>query len=65
MRCAACDCKLSDFESTRKSNTTGEYFDLCNKCFFESEVADATERADLDGTQKPDTNKGYDAGGDL
>lgn len=33
MRCQSCDKGLSDFESTRKSAVTGEYFDLCNHCF--------------------------------
>ena len=38
MRCFACDCELSDSESTRKSIVTDEYLDLCNVCF--SEVQD-------------------------
>jgi hypothetical protein len=33
MRCKACDCKLSDLESSRKSVTTGTYIDLCNHCY--------------------------------
>lgn len=33
MRCKACDAKLSDFEATRKSLTTGEFLDLCSTCF--------------------------------
>ena len=33
MRCVACDVELTDFESTRKSVTTGEYVDLCNACY--------------------------------
>ncbi len=33
MRCIACDKQLSDFEATRKSNTTGEFLDLCNTCY--------------------------------
>ena len=33
MRCTCCDRLLNDFESTRKSRTTGEYLDMCNKCF--------------------------------
>ena len=32
MRCLACDCNLSDVESTRKSPLTGEYYDLCTHC---------------------------------
>jgi len=33
MRCYCCDKILSDFESTRKSVTTGDYLDMCNKCY--------------------------------
>lgn len=33
MRCKACDVELTDFESTRKSITSGEYIDLCNTCY--------------------------------
>lgn len=33
MRCVACNCALSDVESTRKSIKTHEYLDLCNKCY--------------------------------
>jgi hypothetical protein len=32
MRCKACDVALSDRESTRKAEGTGEYLDLCDKC---------------------------------
>ena len=32
MHCKACDCTLTDFESTRKT-VKGEYLDLCNDCF--------------------------------
>ena len=61
MRCKACDCELSDFESTRKSSNTGEYLDLCNGCFFETGIQEVIEREDLDGTQKPESNKYYDS----
>jgi len=49
MRCQACNQNLSDFESTRKSNTTGEYIDLCNSCFnlIEQDVEPMEEREDL------------------
>lgn len=33
MRCRCCDKNLSDFESTRKHVITGEYIDMCNKCY--------------------------------
>jgi hypothetical protein len=33
MRCQCCDKNLNDYESTRKSVSTGEYLDMCNKCY--------------------------------
>ena len=33
MRCLSCQVALNDYESVRKSFVTGEYMDLCNKCF--------------------------------
>ncbi len=45
MRCCSCDKNLNDTESTRKSEVTNEYFDLCNKCF--STIADQLALPDL------------------
>lgn len=50
MHCRCCDCLLSDFESTRKNADTGEYLDMCDKCFKESglgKIIDVIERQDL------------------
>lgn len=48
MRCYCCDKILSDFESTRKSVNTGEYLDMCNKCYATiKEELHAEERYDL------------------
>lgn len=49
MRCKACNINLSDFESTRKSNTTGEFIDLCNVCYgsIQQDIDPASEREDL------------------
>jgi hypothetical protein len=33
MRCRSCDEALTDYESTRKSLSTGEYINLCKDCF--------------------------------
>lgn len=33
MRCCCCNVVLNDFESTRKSAATGDYLDMCNKCY--------------------------------
>ncbi len=48
MRCICCDKRLSDFESTRKNINTGEYLDMCNKCYatIDKQVL-AYERYDL------------------
>lgn len=48
MRCLACNCELSDFESTRKYAGSSTYVDLCNNCF--NEIATdvlVVERMDL------------------
>jgi hypothetical protein len=59
MRCYCCDRALSDFESTRKSATTGEYLDMCNKCY--STIKDdllSEERYDLyDGDETEETSE--------
>lgn len=48
MHCASCDKLLSDFEATRKSKETGEYLDLCNRCFISvRESIMVKERLDL------------------
>lgn len=33
MRCKCCDVVLTDFETTRKSLETNDYYDMCNNCF--------------------------------
>ena len=33
MRCISCNVALTDYESTRKSLVTNDYFDMCNSCF--------------------------------
>jgi hypothetical protein len=32
MRCSCCNRNLSDYESTLRSATTGDYLDTCKKC---------------------------------
>ena len=48
MRCYCCNKALSDYEATRKSVTTGNFLDMCNKCYgsISGEVL-AIERQDL------------------
>lgn len=33
MHCLACDKLLNDYESTRKYSSSGDFVDLCNRCF--------------------------------
>jgi hypothetical protein len=64
MRCQCCDKNLNDYESTRKSVSTGEYLDMCNKCY--STISDdllSEVRYDLyDGNEEDDeyTEGDYD-----
>jgi hypothetical protein len=62
MRCLACNCNLSDFESTRKSAYSGEYIDLCNRCFSSvSSDMNTLERSDL-GHDEGNIEESYDLG---
>ena len=55
MRCCCCDRLLNDFESTRKSKTTGDYLDMCNKCFSTvSEDLAVVNRTDFEPNDIPD-----------
>lgn len=58
MRCISCNCVLTDFEATRRGVNTGDYIDLCNKCF--ATIADdieVFEREDLkDDADENDTH---------
>jgi hypothetical protein len=63
MRCQCCDKNLNDYESTRKSVSTGEYLDMCNKCY--STISDdllSEVRYDLyDGNEEDEYEEGdYD-----
>lgn len=33
MRCVCCNKPLTDFETSRKSITSGEYLDMCSDCY--------------------------------
>ena len=67
MRCLACNKNLNDFESTRKSATTGEYVDLCNHCFHNVEQdIESIVREDLrDEESVEDENELNNLEGDL
>ena len=48
MRCLACNKVLSEFESTRRSLMSGDFMDLCNKCYSNiEEDAPALSREEL------------------
>jgi hypothetical protein len=64
MRCTCCNRNLSDFESTRKNRTTGEYLDMCNQCYSSvQEDLDTTIRPDLNSEEIPDEEVGFDEDG--
>jgi hypothetical protein len=39
VRCYACNRGLSDYESTLRSATTGEYLDTCLKCLKDLDIS--------------------------
>lgn len=48
MRCLSCNKNLSDYEATRRYAHSGDFVDLCNKCFHPiSKEVNTIERADL------------------
>lgn len=61
MRCRACNCNLSDFESTRRSAISGDYLDMCNRCLGPIvDSVDTTENFELfDPTQDDLTTPVY------
>jgi len=55
MHCVCCDKILNDFESTRKSKTTGEYLDMCNRCYTTvAEDIPVVNRDNLEPYEIPD-----------
>lgn len=55
MRCVCCDRLLNDFESTRKSKTTGDYLDMCNGCVASvQDQLETIDRTDLQENDVPD-----------
>lgn len=48
MRCLGCNKNLSDYEATRRYALSGDFVDLCNRCFGPiSKEVNTIERADL------------------
>lgn len=54
MRCQCCNRVLNDFESTRRSKSTGDFLDMCNKCVKESGPIAVVVRSDLEPFEKPE-----------
>lgn len=55
MHCCCCDKILNDFESCRKSKSTGDYLDMCNTCYSTvQEEVPSRGRAELDYDEIPD-----------
>ena len=38
MRCYACNVELSDYESTLRGATTGQFLDLCGRCIEAADI---------------------------
>jgi len=61
MRCLSCNKNLTDFESTRKFASTGEYLDLCNKCYSDiQDDVDTLVRPELQDDEQPFEDDDYD-----
>jgi len=52
MKCCCCDKILNNFESTRKSKTTGDYLDMCNRCY--STIKDDVKTVDREDVSEDD-----------
>ena len=61
-RCRACDKVLNDYEMTRKSAVTGEYYDLCGHC-FSTIRADVYYKERIDLKDNSDDEEVYDDDG--
>jgi hypothetical protein len=61
MRCLSCNKNLTDFESTRKFASTGEYLDLCNRCYSDiQDDVDTIIRPDLQEDEQVSEDDDYD-----
>jgi hypothetical protein len=48
MRCTSCNKNLNDSESTRRVASTGEFLDMCNKCYADiAQDVPTISRSDL------------------
>lgn len=59
MRCVCCNKNLNDFESTRKHAETGEYLDLCNRCYSFTGIP-SIGRSDLEPSEQMEMEEDFD-----
>lgn len=58
MRCCSCDRPLNDSESTRRVVSTGDFLDMCNKCYQDiSYDVPTTSRHDLNPNESVDEDE--------
>jgi hypothetical protein len=61
MRCAACNANLTDFESSIRSDRTGNYLDLCSPCLsYIREVIVTSENFLLYNPEEDDLDTQFD-----
>ena len=66
MKCQACDCSLTDFESSARGATTGDYLDMCSRCLsYIREVIQTTENFLLYNPDADDLDTRYDGSVDM
>jgi hypothetical protein len=61
MRCLACDRRLNDRESTRRYSSTGDFIDLCDRCFstISDDVPDLDDEAVDEGIDENEGDEDY------
>lgn len=66
MRCLSCNIVLNDFESTRRYANTGEFVDMCKRCFNSSDTegVDVLDREDLKAEESVTEMEADEAEGD-
>lgn len=58
MRCYACNKRLSDRESTRRSAISGDFLDLCDSCF--STISDDVPCVESPTPDLPESGDDFD-----
>lgn len=55
MRCLSCDCLLSLAEDKRKSEVTGEYYQLCDNCLSTTDILFVPDTPMEDGVDEDES----------